>query len=261
MMDGSRTSGETRSRIISERSITLAMPTAPPPPPARMRPAEQPVNAPQPTTNVGDAIESDAQTDTAGKGEPAPDLAESLKRIKDKDTAGRLLIPERIALEIAKLVSDGKIDEAKKLADALVEFDAKFEIGRRMRDVLADASLKPEEVKTRIAALAEQAHKPIDAVLKDAKLQRRLDPRLYALATDEKAAPAELKLPITDGRLPVTLLASDKSEATITLLKNAGLRIESVAASMNVIVGSVPREKLADLALLDPVRKIDPMQE
>lgn len=257
-MDDGRTSGRLRGEM---RYLTEFVPTAPPPPPANMRPVDRPENTPQPTTNVGGTIESDAQTDTAGKSEPAPDLADSLKRIKDKGTATRLLIPERVALEIAKLVSDGKIDEAKKLADALVEFDAKFEIGRQMRDVLADTSLKPEEVKTRIAALAAQARKPIDAVLKDAKLQRRLDPRLYALATDEKAAPADLKLPITDGRLSVTLLTSDKSEATITLLKNAGLRIESVAASMNVIVGAVSREKLADLALLDPVRKIEPMKE
>ncbi|MFQ5423840.1 MAG: hypothetical protein ACE5F9_07655 [Phycisphaerae bacterium] len=61
---------------------------------------------------------------------------------------------------------------------------------------------------------------------------------------------------ILDGRVVVSILTVDKTSETVERLRDVGLAVESVAESANVIVGTVTRERLADLSLLDAVRRI-----
>ncbi len=165
---------------------------------------------------------------------------------------------ERTALAIARLVADGKIDQARKIADALVKFDGEFKIGVQIRDILADESLDPKECDRRIAELADQAKKLIEADIRQARLRHRLDPRLNQLISDKEAEPAKLGVTVTDGGIRVTVLTSKIDDAVLKALRQAGLTIESTAKSMNLVVGVAPRDKLADVALLDGIRIVAP---
>ncbi|MHC4672155.1 MAG: VIT domain-containing protein [Planctomycetota bacterium] len=192
------------------------------------------------------------------------DIKSMLATLKDNnalDYARKILIPERITIAIAKLVTDDKLDEARKLADALVEFDGEFRIGLQMREVLADESLEPAERDKRIAELADKARKPIDAAIREIKLRRRLEERLYKLVKGPEAAkPGESGITVTDKGILVSLLTSKIDELILEALKEAGLNIESTAKPVNLVVGFASIEKLADIALLEGVRKIDPTE-
>ena len=187
-------------------------------------------------------------------------ILESLKSNNALDYARKILIPERVALAISKLVTEGSIDEARKLADALVKFDGEFKTGVEMRDVLADKSLEPAARDKRIAELASRARKPVDAADREANLRRRLDERLYKLVKGEEAKLSDLGITVTDEGVLVSLLTSKIDDSMLGALKQAGLKIESTAESVNLIVGVAPSAKLADIALLDGVHKIDPTE-
>jgi hypothetical protein len=165
---------------------------------------------------------------------------------------------ERLALGIAKLVKDQKLDEARKWADELVKADPEFKIGVQLRDVLADESLAPAERDKRIAALADEARKPIDAAIREAKLRRRLDERLHRLAHTPATQPAPADLTLTDNAVQVTILLADAKPETLETLSKAGLQRDALAASSRLVIGHAPRDRLADIALLDAVRRIEP---
>ena len=57
----------------------------------------------------------------------------------------------------------------------------------------------------------------------------------------------------------VSLLTTDKSAATLSKLKQAGLSIESKAKSANVLIGVAPLSKLTAIALAEGVRRIEPI--
>jgi hypothetical protein len=174
----------------------------------------------------------------------------------------RLFFCERTAIAVARLVAAGQIEQARKLAEELAKAFEQFEIGVKMHDVLADESLAPVERDQRIAALGEDAARLIDdavrGTVRRTKLRQRLDGTLYLLATDEQADPASLGIESTDTGLRVTVLADRSDPATLAALRQAGLTIDSTVESLKLAVGTAPRDKLADLALLDHVRRIDP---
>ncbi len=173
---------------------------------------------------------------------------------------GRVIpfLRERIALTIAKLVKENKLDDARKWADALVKGAPDFKIGVQMRDTLADTKLAAAARDKRIAALAEEARKPIDAVIRQAELRRRLDERLYRLAHTPTSQPAPDGLTLSDNGVRVTLLLADVKPDTLAALTKAGLKQEAVARTTQLVVGLAPRDKLSDIAMVDAVRKVDP---
>ena len=134
-------------------------------------------------------------------------------------------LQERAALAIARLVADGKTDDARKLAHALAAFNPDFEIGVKMRDLLADESLEPAERDKQIAELADQAkariEKEIDARIREAELHRRLDPRLHALVIDENADADKLGITVTDAGVRVAVLTSQLDDVTRAALEQA----------------------------------------
>ncbi len=198
------------------------------------------------------------QPETAWIDEAAAWLSNLGANDNAKAWARRVLLRERLALDIAALVKDKELADARKLADALVKFDAGFKIGVQMRDALADVKLAAAERDKRIVALAAQAREPIDAAVRDARLRHRLDQRLYALAKGSTTQPAPADVKLTDRGVRVTVLTRGVEAATLAALKDKGLAVETTAESLKLVVGFAPRERLADIAMLDGVRRIEP---
>ncbi|MHC5048501.1 MAG: VIT and vWA domain-containing protein [Planctomycetota bacterium] len=84
---------------------------------------------------------------------------------------GRPIYAQHVALVIGARVDEGKIQEARSLAEALAQARPDYAIGMKMRDTLADGSLDQADVQARIAALAKQAEQEL-AVAR-AEMQRR----------------------------------------------------------------------------------------
>jgi hypothetical protein len=241
---------------------------------------DAPVDGHAPTTRP--AIDSRAATRPAGDAattRPAqvdpvdPAVRQLIGWLEAMKSAGRLewarkaRVPAHLALRIAELAAAGRIEDAGALAKALAEFDSDFRVGTQMRDVLADEKLTAEDRQTRMSALAEEAKQAFDPVIRDLKLARRLDKRLLVLAKAAEAPPGEGSpatrpapegLAEADGRLRVTVAARDTTPTTLTALRSAGLQIEATAAKARLIIGLSAPGRLADVALVDAVRRVEP---
>ncbi|MEP0844860.1 MAG: VWA domain-containing protein [Phycisphaerae bacterium] len=202
-------------------------------------------------------------------------LADWLGLLKSADQlewARKALVPQRVAIQIAELATAGQLEEALRLAEALVKFDAEFKLAAQMRDALADAKLTKEQRAARVAELAAEAKKSFDPIIREMKLRDRLDRRLYAYAKLGKAAatrPAGETVKLTEVRhgdqtlsdqLRVTVKAAGVEPADLEALTRVGLVIEGTARPARLIVGAIAPEKLADLAVLDTVRRVIPTE-
>ena len=172
--------------------------------------------------------------------------------------AARTLFRERLALLVAAKVKEARIDDARKLADALAAFAPDFTAGVQMAKALADAVMTPAERDKQIAALADEARKPIETAIRHDKAMRRLHPELRKLVKSPTTQPAAAPASDAKADLTVTVLAKDTQPDTLAALKQAGFKVEAVAERAKLAVGRVAPDKLEDVASLDVVRKIDP---
>jgi len=189
------------------------------------------------------------------------EVVRMLELLKTNDTQAyvrRNLILERLALVIARCVRDGKLEDAKKLADAMVSFDFDFKIGVQMRDVLADESLDTAERDKQIKELAEKVRPKLDEYIRLQKLTKRLDERLYRLVNDPKLNPDDVGIKPTDKGILLSILTAKADQAMLNALQQAGLKVESTVPAVKVFIGTAARDKIAEIALLDGVRKIEP---
>ncbi len=167
------------------------------------------------------------------------------------------ITPHRMALGIARLVADHRVDEARKLAAELVARYPDYKIGAQMRDVLADRKLKPDRRDARIQALAFDARKAIEEAIRLGQIRARVDDRLFRFLTDPvgKAPPSGLQIK-GDG-VRVSVLVRTLDDATRNALAKAGLKIEAAVPASSFVVGVLPKDRLATVALREEVRKID----
>ncbi|MBI1854228.1 MAG: VWA domain-containing protein [Planctomycetes bacterium] len=170
------------------------------------------------------------------------------------------LFRERAVVAIAHLADAGKNDEALKLAQSLVARDAEFPLGLALRDALADQTLGEETRKSRIASARDVATKAIDSGVRQRKLSLRLDARLLPLTAGVYDGPAPSGVTFVDGGVVVSVTVAQLDDATIDRLKKAGLVVQTTARTVNLVIGVVPIGKVADLALLDDVRRVEPTQ-
>ncbi|MCH8006749.1 MAG: hypothetical protein IH888_11055 [Planctomycetes bacterium] len=188
-----------------------------------------------------------------------PLIAEALEK-KERarpgpSVAGRPIVAEMVVLSIAALDKEGKTDDARALADALVEARPDYRLGVKARDVLSDESLEADERTRRLSAIADEARDAYNAALAEARrrarLKRVLEPSLLALVdgeTGEAPGPA----------VRVTVLLKTVDEPTKDILAQAGLAIEAASKSLPIVVGMADPEALEKLALLEVVRRIEP---
>ena len=121
-----------------------------------------------------------------------------------------------------------------------------------------------------------------------ARLHRIIDQRLWPLAfapsdEDRNAAPPDTALnksaadaaaagPVDETTahifssaltepIAIAVLVRNTNGETIVALTSAGIKIEDIAKSLNVVAGTIAPQKLTDLAMLECARKIEPVNE
>jgi hypothetical protein len=80
--------------------------------------------------------------------------------------------------------------------------------------------------------------------------------QLLALKLDESLR----KLAAADGSDPVEVRVTlrDFSDAAIAKLESLGFKLLAKATSVELVIGTIPADKLEEMALLEVVRRIDP---
>ncbi len=174
------------------------------------------------------------------------------------ETAARPVFAEQVALSVAALVEQDRIDEAKPIADTLAQARPDFEIGLKMRDALADPALDPGKRKETVAALAAEARARIEAAIAELERQERLarvlDGSLRALL-ERPDSPDDSR---DREALTLTVLVKATDDATTRALAEAGLAVKAVSRSLPIVVGTASLDRLEALALLEAVRRIEP---
>jgi hypothetical protein len=111
------------------------------------------------------------------------------------------------------------------------------------------------------AKAARETEIAIAAVQRENRLRRVIDQRLWPAAFGESAwkpeEPNKNVKATTQSAVVVLVQAID--DATLATLKNTGLRIDDINPNMNLVAGEIDAVKLVDLALLDAVRRIEPV--
>jgi hypothetical protein len=177
---------------------------------------------------------------------------------------GQPVFAEQIVLHVATLVENDKLDEARPVAATLAGRRPDFELGVRLNAVVSDEILDPQKRREIIAQIAAEARPALEEAKRDlerrARLQRVLHAELLALIAPPVDRDAALKdAMLAAGKGPrVTVLVQTADEPTIALLRETGLAVEASSRTLPIVVGTAPVERLAALALLDPVRRIEP---
>ena len=101
-----------------------------------------------------------------------------------------------------------------------------------------------------------QAKAALAEINRIGRLRRVIDQKLWPqVQLDEQDAGSKDE---GDHRtIPIILLARDVSRETLAQVKRAGMNIDDTAPSSNIIAGSIARDHLDDLAMLDAVRRIE----
>lgn len=173
----------------------------------------------------------------------------------------QVYLPQQVAVFIGRAVERGQVGPAKQTAQVLAKrTGGQFPLALQMRDVLQNEALPLEEQRRQIIDLAAQAEHQLIDMARDAELRRRLSPELYAIA---RPAPVEraFENATSDAAEPepllLAILVADTSDSALQLLKDAGLSVEGVSHDTHVVVGRLAPSKLADLALLHIVRRVE----
>lgn len=207
-------------------------------------------------------IEESATPSVAGAAEPTTPTTQPAEAEHLRYAPSRLppFFRERTVLAIARLVDADDLEQARSIAELLASLDPYYEIGAKVQRVLSDVSLDATKRKEAVAALAEDAAEPIRGLIRQMTLGQRLDPRLYALFHDESLDAEKLQIEMTEHGPRVTVVVETLDKPTREALAAAGLNVESTADSLNLIVGTVSREQIDDIALVDAVRRVEPTE-
>jgi hypothetical protein len=102
------------------------------------------------------------------------------------------------------------------------------------------------------------------------RLRRIIDQRLWALvdelvpkqgSNNSPVIATSLVLAGTAEEIGIILSVRDAQDGSLDQIRAAGLHIEDIAQSQKVIAGSVDADKLDDLAMLECVRRIEPLTQ
>jgi Mg-chelatase subunit ChlD len=168
---------------------------------------------------------------------------------------------EQWVARVAELASAGKLEDARALASKLIAGAPGLEAGKRLLDALRDGALDPAESSACAAAARKEAEAAHEKKRRAALLERRLDERLRNLASRPADASPPQGLKLAGGRLAIVILV-DRADAEMRrALEAAGVAIEAVASQANVVVGLAAPQHLETIALLDGVRRVEPVPE
>jgi hypothetical protein len=109
---------------------------------------------------------------------------------------------------------------------------------------------------------ADGLAKRIDAAAeRERLLLKRLDPKLYNLIAPAGDAAGAYKKEAAPATVLVTILVTELNDQTVEALKKAGLSVRTKMEKDKFVVGSVAVKDLEGVALVDGVKKIEPVEE
>ncbi len=180
--------------------------------------------------------------------------------------ASGFVLPQQVIRYTAWLVKENKLDDARGIAVLLADAAPTYTPGLDMRDALTDDKLSEPERNLKVAQLDAKADDDLKALARRAKLFHRLDPDLLPLALADPAAPAST-IPsiagatITPDGILLTILVQEAGKNTLQALQSAGLTIEHSDTKLNIVVGTAAFSHIADVALVEGVRKVEPTRD
>jgi hypothetical protein len=165
--------------------------------------------------------------------------------------------PERAVVVIVAVAISGDVDRARAFADRLADGRPDFDLAVELRDALKDEALAADARTARLQAIAATALERMERLVAHqarlARLRSVLDERLWPAAFAEAPPPDAAPL-------LVTVLARAADASTAAALEQAGLAVEGRSRGVPLVVGRIATDRLADLALVQGVRRIEPTQ-
>ncbi len=158
----------------------------------------------------------------------------------------------------AALSSDGRFGEQAGVVLNVERYGAvsigvveplRSAISRHLEE-LGEPSQSEAQRRRAFEALIDAIEQHQSDVQRDLVLRRRLAPELRAML-DADEGPETLH---------VSVLLVDVSDESVDAVEQAGLSVVDVAGSRWFVVGRIERDRLVDLALADPVRRVEPVQ-
>ncbi|MCI0366499.1 MAG: hypothetical protein L0219_21770, partial [Phycisphaerales bacterium] len=140
---------------------------------------------------------------------------------------------------------------------------------REMVGVAPEAESRKTEPAPPVQIDPKQLEEQITMAKRVARLRRVLDQRLWGCVTIEGSAsePSQnsaltptLSQREREKEVAIAVLVGDASDGTVAELKSVGMRAEDVAEAIKVVAGFVAPDRLDDVALLECVRRIEPIQ-
>lgn len=172
-----------------------------------------------------------------------------------------------LVLAAAQLAQENHLEDARRVLAGIPYGISGLadELRPVLEAVTADQAL-PAETAARIADIRTRASAELVQISQQDKIRRTLTPQLLALSLPNAFFPE------TPGRAPagsstlsspesvlVSILLSSAESATVDHVKLAGANIESVSREAKTVIATIPRARLADVALLDSVRRVEPV--
>jgi hypothetical protein len=170
------------------------------------------------------------------------------------------------AVAIGQRVKDGKVEEARALAQRMTGLYPDYETGKMLAALVAAEPVDGEAVEK----LAAAAKVELEGLIREARLAARLDRSLIPYTTAQGLA---MSLPalhegytpqgatMVDGGIVLTILVKEVDDQTQERFTKAGLRVEMIDKPTRLVIGVAPAGRIAEIALVDGVRQVEPMRE
>ena len=179
------------------------------------------------------------------------------------------MLANEVAIIIGQFANANELEVASQLTDELVEYLPDYEYGSKMRDAFNNEALDDEQKKQAVVEIATQAYNQLNEILLnayiEARLQNVLEDSLYqklaALQLDDDRSEDPDGIGTTrleEDALLVSVILTNREDEVINSLKEVGLTIIAIPKGNSFVVGEVPVDKIANLAILESVKWIEP---
>jgi hypothetical protein len=175
---------------------------------------------------------------------------------------------ERVVVLIADLFDEGEIETAEFAARVLHDLLPEQEPAAQLAQAMQPTK-QTEPDAAAVQALADEAAGRINSVLRAARLRAVLDARLVPFAEGEGFpnsladlydGPTPADTEWADGGALLSILLTDTSDATLASIRGLGVKIKATTERMKFIVAAVPLGRFDDLAMLEAVRRVEPVR-
>ncbi|MCA9310401.1 MAG: hypothetical protein KDA21_04295, partial [Phycisphaerales bacterium] len=167
----------------------------------------------------------------------------------------RVIGVDQALASIAQLAAADRIDDATRVADALLQATgAGAQPAARMRQLLADQTLDSTPRNRDLATLASPSRLRLEALGTVNALARRIDTGLLQRITSEP----ETGDPATE-RLPIAVLTAASDSDAVARLKQAGMQVEDVVEDAGIVVGRAALTDIPTIALDASTRRVEPL--